>query len=108
MSLSDKEPEIDAARNFLLVLAKQNPKIKQTIIDSIAESNIENVSLSPTLDPFALKILVIAISAAIVRPRITYTEKKRGAFRRKKVEVEIQGVDDIVEVIKTTLPFLKK
>jgi hypothetical protein len=110
--------EIDAQINFLAVIAIVSSECNRTITDSLADLKTEDVKLDFGIS-LAMCIIVPAIAAAILRPKVgrsthvetEVTRKPNGEMivketKDKTASIEIQGADDIANVLKAVLPFL--
>jgi hypothetical protein len=104
-------PERSAAIQLLAIIIEKYPDYRSSIVDALDELNQSSVHLDFGLT-FALSVLIIAIAAAIVRPRVTVEEKTEKNEHEEKTErrtdIQVQGVDDIASVIKAVLPFIPK
>ncbi|HPS92216.1 MAG TPA: hypothetical protein PKV33_08670 [Methanothrix sp.] len=110
--------ERDAQINFLVVIAGVSSECNRIISCSIEDLNKEEVKLDFGIS-LALCIIVPAIAAAILRPKVErsthveteVTRKPNGEVIVKETKeetssYEIQGTDDITNVLKVVLPFL--
>lgn len=104
------ETEHEAAEQALIALINAVPEVRAVVEEAITEVEAEALTLDMVVIPtIALYILVTATAAAIVRPRVTWEEKKTadGSVERK-IDVQAQGVDDVSKVIRAIFPFLGK
>ena len=110
--------ERDAQINFLAVIAGVSSECNRIITNSLEDLNKEEVKLDFGIS-LALCIIVPAIAAAILRPKVgrsahvetevTQTPNGEMIVKETKDETasyEIQGTDDIANVLKAVLPFL--
>lgn len=110
--------ERDAQINFLVATAEFSSECNQIITNSLVDLNKEEVKLDFGIS-LAMCIIVPAIAAAILRPRVgrnIHVEKEvirkpNGEIIEKETkdetaDYEIQGVNDIANVLKAVLPFL--
>lgn len=103
--------ERSAAIQLLTLIIEKYPDYRSSIVGALDELNQSSVHLDFGLT-FALSVLIIAIAAAVVRPRVTVEENtvknEHEEKIERKVDVQVQGVDDIASVIKAVLPFIPK
>jgi len=95
---------------FLVAVAEASPELAPVIQDALAELDHPNETLDFGLSAFVAGTLVLAIAAAIIRPRVTIQEEEQSTEKtteKKTTRVyEVQGVNDIIGVIRAALPFL--
>jgi hypothetical protein len=89
----------------LIVIAQTLPEYQQILSEAIDEAIAQRTKLDFGLS-LALGTLVVAIAAAIVRPRVVVQQKKSGKTSELNVKVEFQGAKDLGGLIKSVLPFL--
>lgn len=96
---------------FLVAVAETFSEHAQVIQDALVELDYPTETLDFGATAFVAGVMVLAIAAAIVRPRVVIEEEEqrtgRNTKKKKKKVVEVKGVDDIIGVIRAALPFLK-
>jgi len=104
------QTEESGAVQFLVVVAESSPKYTQMIQSILHELEQPSLKLDFGLTTFAVSALVVAIATAIIRPRIVMENReektKTTSKKETKIVLEAQGVKEIAEVVRATLPFL--
>lgn len=102
----------DPARTLLLAIYDSVPDIRPAIDDALNTAALTDETLDFGLTAL-VAVLVVAVGAAIMRPRVTVATQKDGTKKKKKKKkttttVEIRGVQDIGKVLQAILPFLDR
>jgi hypothetical protein len=95
----------EAAVGFLVAVADTSPEARQSIEAALAELDAGTVKMDFGIT-FAAAILLPAIAAAIIRPKVEYSSSESGKSRKKEFKLDVRGVKDIGAVIKKVLPFV--
>lgn len=103
-----KLTEQEATAQFLILVVEQFPEYRKAVTEALDELNAENITLDFGLSAIALNALVLAVAAAIIRPRVTYSEKSGEGTGEKHFEFDIRGVKDISAMLKPLLSFIGK
>lgn len=99
------------AVQFLVAVVETSPEYAQLIQDALSELDHLTETLDFGVTAFVAGVLVLAIAAAIVRPRVVFEEEEQSTGKtikkKKKIVAEVKGVSDIIGVIRAASPFLR-
>lgn len=106
----------DPARTLLLAIYDSVPDIRPAIDGALNTAALTDETLDFGLTAL-VAVLVVAVAAAIMRPRVTVATQKDGTKKKKNKKkknqkktttVEIRGIQDIGNVLQAILPFLRQ
>jgi len=96
----------EVAVSFLVAVASASPEGRQAIEEALAELEGGSVKLDFGITAFAAAVLLPAIAAAIIRPKVAFTSSHSGKTQKREFKLDVRGVKDIGAVLKRVLPFL--
>ncbi len=94
-----------SSRTVLLAFYSYVPDLQADINAALGAAvlNADTLDFGATA---LLSLLVVSVSAAILRPRVRVEKEVDGQRSRLRVDVEVQGIENVGEVVKAILPFL--
>ncbi len=96
-----------SARSVLLAFYENVPDLEPQIANALESAALDDETLIIDLGASALlSLLVISVSAGIMRPRVRVEKEVEGDRSRTRVDVEVRGIKNIGKVVKAILPFI--